>query len=278
MGRVAAGLIAAAVCASAAACSPPSSRHLRLATTSSVENSGLLAWLLPRFAAETAVTTQMAAVGSGIAIDMLKRGQVDVVISHAPAREAELLKEGGWVYRKIMFNDFVLVGPPGDPAGVRGTRTIEEAMQRIAASGARFISRGDSSGTHEREKELWTRAGFTVTPSNVVTAGSGMGATLRIAATTRAYTLSDRATFDPHAGRGELILLFEGGPRLINTYAAMAASDAPADARRFIEWLATGAGRDAIHAFRTVSGARAFNIWPASCPPDKPDAVPYGCL
>ena len=252
-----------------------SPRRIALATTTSVDHSGLLGVLLPAFRSQTGIDVQLVTPGSGIALNMLTRGDVDAVISHAPAREANVLGDGReWWYRKIMFNDFVIAGPPDDPADVKGARTVEDAMRRIAESDARFISRGDSSGTHERERELWSRAGIVPSPERVVVAGSGMGATLRIAGTVRAYTLTDRATLGQHAGRGELILTFEGGPGLLNTYAVMVGPNAPGDARRFAEWLADGDGRRLIAEYRTAAGAPAFTVWPAGCPRDTPDASP----
>jgi tungstate transport system substrate-binding protein len=206
---------------------------------------------------------------------MLADRHVDAVISHAPAREAEVLAgTQGWFYRKIMFNDFVIVGPRGDPAHVRGAPTPDDAMRRIAAAGARFISRGDASGTHQRELELWARAGVSPDPQRVVTAGGGMGATLRVAGTMDAYTLSDRGTWDQHAGHVDLTIVFEGGSDLLNTYAVIVRAGAQPDARRFGEWLADGDGRRVIGGYRTAAGTAAFAIWPSECPRETPDAVP----
>ena len=261
---------------SAGGCTTPgSSRHIALATTTSVDNSGLLNVLLPAFRKQTGIEVRYVTPGSGIALDMLARGDVDAAISHAPARELRLLRDTRvWFYRKIMFNDFVIVGPPEDPARVKGAGTVDRAMRRIAESGVRFISRGDSSGTHERERDLWTSAGIVPDREQVVVAGSGMGATLRIAGTMGAYTLTDRATFAQHAERGDLIVVFEGGPGLLNTYAVIVRPDAGADARRFAEWLADGDGRRLIGGFRTAAGARAFTVWPDGCPRDGPSAMP----
>ncbi len=257
-------------------CTPSStSRHIALATTTSVDNSGLLALLLPLFRTQTGTDVRLVTPGSGIALDMLARGDVDVAISHAPAREAQLLRESsGWYYRKIMFNDFVIVGPPDDPARVRTGSTVARAMRRIAESGVRFISRGDSYGTHERERDLWKMAGIVPDPGKVVIAGSGMGATLRITATTGAYTLTDRATFAQFAERGDLRIVFQGGPELLNTYAVISRIDAPAAVREFAEWLAEGEGRGAIARFETAPGKPAFTVWPAGCPRESPSANP----
>jgi len=266
-------IIAACVCAAACSSSQPLHR-IALATTTSVSNSGLLEVLLPAFRSETGIEVQLATPGSGIALNMLVRGDVDVVISHAPAREAELLKEHSRPYRKIMFNDFVIVGPPDDPAHVFGASTADEAMRHIAASGVRFISRGDSSGTHEREQALWAHAGITPSPEQVVVAGSGMGATLHIAGTMRAYTLTDRATFGQHEERGDLKIVFEGDPDLLNTYAVIVRPGASADAFTFADWLSEGGGRRLIAGYRTAAGMLAFTVWPLDCPADSPRALP----
>jgi tungstate transport system substrate-binding protein len=275
-GTLRAVIAAVASLLTASGCAAPSDR-LTLATTTSVDNSGLLAELLPAFRADVGIDVKVAAVGSGIAIDLLKRGQADVVISHAPAREAELIRDGSWIYRKLMFNDFVLVGPLDDPAGVAAATTVEEAMRRIALSGHRFISRGDSSGTHERERDLWRRIALEPRPGQIVVAGSGMGATLRVASATRAYTLSDRATFSQHASRANLRIVFEGGPLLLNTYAVIARGDSPGPVRRLLDWLTDGSGRRIIADYRTAAGVQAFNVWPAGCARERPEDLPHRC-
>jgi tungstate transport system substrate-binding protein len=261
-------------CLCAAAClSAPQHHRIALATTTSVNNSGLLEVVLPAFRSQTGTDVQLVTPGSGIALDMLARADVDVVITHAPAREAEQMARRTWRYQKIMFNDFVIVGPPDDPAHVLRVPTADVAMRRIAASGVRFISRGDSSGTHEREQELWARAGITPNPAQVVVAGSGMGATLRIAGTMRAYTLTDRATFSQQAERGDLRIVFDGDPTLLNTYAVIVPNEASPDALKFTDWLVRGDGRRLIAEYR-VAGAHAFTVWPPDCPGDVPSALP----
>ena len=262
-------------CLCIAAClSSPQHHRIALATTTSA-NSGLLEVVLPAFRSQTGTDVQLVTPGSGIALDMLAHGDVDVVISHSPAREAQVISHRTWRYRKIMFNDFVIVGPTDDPAHVLGVPTADVAMRRIAASGVRFISRGDSSGTHEREQELWARAGITPNPAQVVVAGSGMGATLRIAGTMRAYTLTDRATFSQQAGRGDLKIVLERDPTLLNTYAVIVPNEASPDALKFADWLVRGDGRRLIEVYR-VAGAHAFTVWPPDCPADVPSALPCG--
>ena len=263
------GLAVACACGGATPAPP-----LVLATTTSVANSGLLDGLLAAYREQRGTVIRSHLVGSGLALRMLEKGDVDFVISHAPEAEAvALVAHPGWRYRKIMFNDFVLVGPPGDPAAVRGAETAAAAMRRIAGSDARFISRGDSSGTHEREQQLWTAAG--ARPARLVVAGSGMGATLRIAGETAAYTLTDRATLAQHDGALQLAIVFEGGPALLNTYAVTVDPGGrhAAGALDFFEWITGGRGREVIDGYR-IRGVPAFAVWPANVPGVRPDAQP----
>jgi tungstate transport system substrate-binding protein len=178
-----------------------------------------------------------------------------------------------------MFNDFVIVGPVSDPAGVRGAGTAAEAMRRIAGSQAVFVSRADRSGTHERERLLWRLAGASPSSDRLEESGAGMAATLRMADAQSAYTLSDRATHAQLAGRLTLPVLLDGDPILINSYAVIAApagaDDAAAiDGVRFADWVADGEGRQVIDTFRIRGGARAFHVWPAGRPRARPDDLP----
>ncbi len=222
------------------------SRHdgpVILATTSSVGNSGLLDAVLPEY---RAATVRPLLVGSGRALDMLGAETADVVISHAPAREtAALASHPDWRYRKILYNDFLIVGPAEDPAGVRAATDVVDAMTRIARSPSKFLSRGDESGTHERERELWAAAGATPDASHLVVAGAGMGQTLRIAGSSGAYTLTDRGTYDALKASVKLVVLSEGDPRLLNTYAVVWSPKNERGAR-FATWLAEGGGRDVM--------------------------------
>ena len=263
----------------AAACrdrQPPG--RVVLATTTSVANSGLLDALILAFRSEAGIEVRPMLVGSGRALQMLVSRNADVAITHAPEAEAKTLNgRSDWLYRKIMFNDFVLVGPPADPAQIASAPAAGPAMQRIAASGALFVSRGDSSGTHERERRLWALAGAEPAPDRIVIAGSGMGSTLRIAGAVGAYTLTDRATFAQHAPQLPLAVLFDRDPELLNTYAVIV----PAQTReahgalRLAEWLSDGNGRRIVEAFTVGPGqVRAFSVWPMDAPRDRPDAVP----
>ena len=197
------------------------SNDLILATTTSTENSGLLDELVPRFERESGVNVKVVAVGSGAALALGEQGDADVVLVHSPAAEQDFMKAGYGVERtRVMFNDFVLVGPPDDPAGVAGVSTVAEALQAIANAGASFVSRGDDSGTHARERALWSAAGLEPprAASWYAESGQGMGATLTIAAQTSAYTLSDRATWLAVASPDELAVLVEGDTALRNVY------------------------------------------------------------
>jgi tungstate transport system substrate-binding protein len=193
-----------------------------LATTTSTQDSGLLDALLPGFQQESGFTVKTISVGSGQAMALGRRGEADVLLVHSPADEAKLVEEGASVNRRlVMHNDFVLVGPPGDPAKVKGARTAKEAMALVAQAGALFMSRGDNSGTHAKEKNLWKAAGAVVEgrPWYQQT-GLGMGETLAVASEKGAYTLTDRATFlSLGKARGlALEIVLEKEPLLLNVY------------------------------------------------------------
>lgn len=194
-----------------------------LATTTSTMDSGLLDVLLPAFTAATGYPVKPLAVGTGQALALGRRGEADVLLAHAPAAETELLAAGVVVNRQlVMHNDFVLVGPPADPAGVRGAgRSAVAALQRIAANGHLFLSRGDDSGTHKLELALWQQAGLQPQGSWYQQSGSGMGQTLNIAAEKGGYTLSDRASFLSLQRHLALAVLLDGDPELLNIYHVM---------------------------------------------------------
>ena len=258
------------------ACARPALEPLVLATTTSVGNSGLLDTLLPAFERKHGLGARAHLAGSGLSLKMLEDGDVDLVISHAPAAERDVLAaHPGWYYRKAMFNDFVLVGPPSDPAGVKRAADIREAMGRIAAFDVRFLSRGDQSGTHEREEALWQAAGVRPPPDRLVVAGAAMGATLRAANETDSYTLSDRATYLRLAASLRLVVVFEGGADLLNTYSVLfdPQESRASDAQRFADWLADGEGRQAVESYR-VEGRQVFFVWPTDRPADRPSALP----
>ncbi|BCX17387.1 MAG: tungsten ABC transporter substrate-binding protein [Geminicoccaceae bacterium] len=241
-------------------------RSILLATTTSAENSGLLGYLLPRFEKASGIRVKVVAVGTGQALKLGERGDADLLLLHHPPSEEAFVAAGfGIDRREIMANDFLLVGPAEDPAGARG-RDVLAAFRAIAASGAPFVSRGDASGTHERERELWRAAG--IDPGSAARgwyreAGSGMGATLNIAAAMGAYTLADRGTWASFANRRGLVVLVEGDPRLSNVYAVTLVNPARhphvkvAEARALADWLGGPEGQAAIGSFE-VGGTRPF--------------------
>ncbi len=243
---------------------------LILATTTSVANSGLLERLLPDYPAPV----RASAVGSGLALRLLSSGDADVAITHAPDREAQILREHpAWSYRKVFWNEFVIVGPAADPAGIASVADAVSAMRRIARSGARFISRGDDSGTHERERALWDLAGTQPDRDRLVVAGASMGQTLRIAGGTGAYTLTDESTFAALRGSLALQVLYTGDPRLLNTYAVVADPRHSAG-MRFADWLADGAGRLKLNSLIAGGVVQGFHLWPGGVPRDRPEYLP----
>jgi tungstate transport system substrate-binding protein len=204
--------------------SPPStaqSRDVLLATTTSTRDAGLLDSLLPVFERQTRYTVKVIAVGSGQALAMGRRGDADVVLSHAPEAERALVDSGYFVSRRlVMHNEFLIVGPTGDSAGLRGLSDPVAALRRIAERRALFVSRGDQSGTHQREQLLWKRAGFSSPPRSVwyIESGQGMGATLQLADEKHGYTLTDRATYLTWRDKLQLVPMVEGDSLLYNVY------------------------------------------------------------
>ncbi|MBX6754107.1 MAG: substrate-binding domain-containing protein [Thermorudis peleae] len=220
-------------------------RNVILATTTSTKDSGLLDVLVPVFEKETGYTVKVVSVGTGAALELGARGEADVVLVHAPDAEQQWMAQGNGTERLlVMHNDFVIVGPADDPAGIRGQRSAIAALKQIAAKGATWISRDDNSGTDQLEKKLWKQAG--IDPKGqpwYVTSGQGMGATLTIADQKRAYTLSDRGTFLSYRGKIQLQILVEGDRQLLNIYHVMPVNPAKfpkvnaAGGMAFAHWL-----------------------------------------
>lgn len=207
------------------ACVPaaPDNPNLILATTTSTQDSGLLDVLVPLFEAESGYTVQTVAVGTGAALKMAEEGNADVLLVHAPSSEIALM-EAGWGKDRllVMHNDFVIVGPADDPAGIKGTATAVESFQKIFDSSSTFISRGDDSGTNKMELSLWGKTNSDPEGAEwYVESGQGMGATLTIASEKLAYTLTDRATYLANQGNLSLETLVEGDPALLNVYHVM---------------------------------------------------------
>ncbi|PYN73693.1 MAG: tungsten ABC transporter substrate-binding protein [Candidatus Rokuibacteriota bacterium] len=193
-----------------------------LSTTTSTQDSGLLDVLVPLFERQTGYAVKTIAVGTGQALVVAARGEADVVLAHAPELEKKYVADGKMLNRRIvMYNDFVVIGPADDPAKIKGTKRAADAMKAIAASGARFVSRGDNSGTHLLEKRLWKLAGVDPAGGWYIEAGQGMGATLGIADDRKAYTLTDRGTFLALQKRVRLPILLEGDRPLLNVYSVM---------------------------------------------------------
>jgi tungstate transport system substrate-binding protein len=249
---------------------PASRPTLDVATTTSVQNSGLLEALLPAF---TAATVRVHAAGSGRSLKMLEDGAAALVISHAPAAEADYLaRHADWKYQKLAYNRFVIVGPSTDPATVSSAPDAATAFKRIADANAVFVSRGDQSGTHEREQLLWKLAAVTPSADRLLISGAGMAQALRHTDEKQGYTLSDEATFWQLQRSLSLAQLFDRDPRLLNTYAVIyPSSNAPA--ARFATWLVDGDGRGRIAQFR-IQGRPAFSVWPPNCPAEEPRALP----
>jgi tungstate transport system substrate-binding protein len=221
MRRLATLLLGALLAASPAAAQAPS-RTVILSTTTSTQDSGLLDVLVPLFEKRAGYTVKTVSVGTGQALALAARGEADVALVHAPALEKKYVQEGKLLDRRlVMYNDFVIAGPESDPARVRGEKIAAEAMKRIAAAGARFVSRGDRSGTHILEQALWKQAGITPGAPWYIESGQGMGATLGIADDRRAYTLTDRATYLAFSKRLALRVLVEGDRALFNVYSVM---------------------------------------------------------
>jgi tungstate transport system substrate-binding protein len=218
-------------------------KSLILATTTSTQDSGLLDELLPVFTRDSGWQVKTVAVGSGQAIELGRRGEADALLVHSPAAEEKFVAEGGAGSRRlVMHNDFVLLGPKADPAGIKGASSAE-AMKKIAAAEEVFVSRGDESGTHAKEKGLWSAAGATPGGSWYQSTGQGMGATLRVASEKAGYTLSDRATYLTQRGTLELEVLSEGDAGLLNVYHVIETTEKVGDrvrpdgAKAFADWI-----------------------------------------
>jgi tungstate transport system substrate-binding protein len=247
-----------------AALQPALARDIRLATTTSTENSGLLKVLLPAFEAKHGIKVRVISVGTGKALELGKNGDVDVVLVHARAAEDRFVAEGHGVSRRdVMHNDFVLVGPQEDPLALRGTRDVIAAFRKLGEGRARFISRGDNSGTDLMEKAYWKEAGVAPKGAWFVSAGLGMGEVLTMAGEMKAYTLSDRATFGAYRARTGLEILVQGDPKMFNPYGIIAVSpkkypDIDHDgALKLIEWITSREGQGLIAGFK-VNGEQLF--------------------
>jgi tungstate transport system substrate-binding protein len=230
---------------------------LRLSTTTSTENSGLLGYLLPMFEAKTGMKVNVISVGTGKALELGKNGDVDVTLVHARQLEDKFVAEGWGIDRRdVMYNDFIVTGPTSDPAGVKGSHDVIAAFQKIAASNVKFISRGDNSGTDVMEKGYWQQAGTKPAGTHYVSAGLGMGEVLNMAAEMKAYTLTDRATYGAYKAKTGLAILVEGDKRMFNPYGIIAVNPEKhkginyKGAKQLIEWMTSPEGQAKIAAFK----------------------------
>lgn len=241
-----------------------SAPYLRMATTTSTDNTGLLDYLAPLFQEETGIELQWVAVGTGKALELGKNCDVDILMVHAPDSEKQFVSDGyGVNHREIMYNDFVIIGPVRDPAGIRG-KTIEGSLAVIMDKGSLFASRGDNSGTHKKELSLWTGAGLQVPDKEswYIQTGQGMINTINIAAERDAYTMTDRGTFikyeADHKGNPPLVILVEGDELLLNQYSVMAVNPVRCDnvsydlALKFINWITSEKTQKAIADFKLL--------------------------
>jgi tungstate transport system substrate-binding protein len=241
-------------------------RSIVVASTTSTQDSGLFGYLLPIFKAKTGIDVKVIAQGTGQALDTARRGDADVVFVHAKAQEEKFLAEGFGVKRfDVMYNDFVLIGPNSDPAGVKG-RDIETALKMIQAKGAPFVSRGDRSGTHSAELALWKQAGIDIAAGRgswYREIGQGMGAALNTAGAMGAYVLSDRGTWISFKNRGDLKIVVEGDRRLFNQYGVMLVNPEKYPAvkkdlgQSFVDWLVSPEGQAAIAGYK-IDGQQLF--------------------
>jgi tungstate transport system substrate-binding protein len=242
-------------------------RFITVASTTSTENSGLFGYLLPLFQNKTGIEVRVVALGTGQAIKLAERGDADVLWVHHKPSEEKFIADGYGVKRfEVMYNDFIIVGPKADPAGIRGMKEAAAALQKIADSKAPFASRGDDSGTHKLELELWKTTGVDVKAASGTwyrETGSGMGPTLNTASGLDAYALTDRGTWISFKNKGNLEILVEGDPRLFNQYGVILVNPVKfpnvkvKDGQTFIDWLISTEGQRAIASFK-IEGQQLF--------------------
>ena len=242
-------------------------RFIVMASTTSTDQSGLFGHLLPAFTRETGISVRVVAQGTGQALATARKGDADVVFVHDREAEDKFVAEGfGLPRRDVMYNDFVMVGPKADPAGLAGTRDVVVGLQRIAQARQPFVSRGDKSGTHAAELRYWKQAGIDVEAAKTSwykESGSGMGPTLNIASAMNGYTLADRGTWLSFKNRGELAIVLQGDPRLFNPYGVIVVNPARHPhvkremAQRFADWVVSPTGQKAIADYK-IGGEQLF--------------------
>ena len=242
-------------------------KSIVVASTTSTQDSGLFGHILPLFKAKTGIEVRVVSQGTGQALDTGRRGDADVVFVHAKPAEEKFISEG-WATKRypVMYNDFVLIGPSADPAGIKGSADIAAALNAIKAKGLPFISRGDKSGTHQAELQLWSLAGIDINAAKgqwYKEIGQGMGAALNTAAASNAYVLADRGTWLSFKNRGDLAIVVEGDKRLFNQYGVMLVSPLKHThvkkeyGQAFIDWLISPDGQKAIAEYK-IGGQQLF--------------------
>lgn len=241
--------------------------YITVASTTSTEQSGLFKHLLPIFEKKTGIQVRVLALGTGQALDVARRGDADVVLVHAKSAEEQFVRDGyGVARRPVMYNDFILIGPRADPAGVSGGKDIVAALRRIRTTASAFVSRADRSGTHVAEIELWKIASVAIDKEKgpwYRETGQGMGPALNTASAMGAYILSDRATWLAFRNRGDLTVVVQGDPRLFNQYGVMLvnpemhASMKRAAGQAFIDWIVSAEGQSAIADYK-IGGEQLF--------------------
>ena len=257
---------------------PPSfaqDKSIVVASTTSTQDSGLFEYLLPLFTKKTGITVKVVAQGTGQALDTARRGDADVAFVHERAAEEKFVAEGAGVKRfPVMYNDFVLIGPKSDPAGIKGTKDIVAALKAIQTKAAPFVSRGDRSGTHQAELALWKDAGIDIAASKgpwYRDIGQGMGAALNTASAMNAYVLSDRGTWISFKNRGDLVIAVEGDKKLFNQYGVILVNPAKHPnvkkqlGQQFIDWLISPEGQRTIAGYK-INGEQLF--YPNAGSPD----------
>jgi tungstate transport system substrate-binding protein len=242
-------------------------KSIVVASTTSTQDSGLFGYLLPLFKAKTGIDVKVVAQGTGQALDTARRGDADVVFVHARSAEEKFLAEGFGVKRyPVMYNDFVLIGPRSDPAGIKGTKDIVAALKTIESKGIAFISRGDRSGTHIAELNLWKVAGIDIAADKgpwYKEIGQGMGAALNTASAANAYVLSDRGTWLAFKNKGDLVIEVEGDKRLFNQYGVMLVNPQKHPTvkkelgQQFVDWLISPEGQRDIAGYKS-NGEQLF--------------------
>jgi tungstate transport system substrate-binding protein len=260
-------LIAVATIVSLGASALAQDKSIVVASTTSTQDSGLFGHILPLFKAKTGIDVKVVAQGTGQALDTGRRGDADVVFVHAKPAEEKFLAEGFGMKRyPVMYNDFILIGPKGDPAGIKGSKDIVAALKTLKDKGSAFISRGDKSGTHQAELNLWKLAGIDISAEKgpwYKEIGQGMGAALNTASALNAYVLADRGTWLSFKNRGELVIAVEGDKRLFNQYGVMLVSPQKHPSvkkelgQQFIDWLVSSEGQKAIADYK-IDGEQLF--------------------